>query len=112
MHLLFLSKSKNLEHLLTITSRSYSCFMQNMGHYYLIFSQNNIFFLTSTLCMYLCGRVGEQKMVHLPTDRLNTEPPFTYIGLDMFGPFLIKQHRKEVKRYAIIFTCLPSHAGK
>ena len=28
----------------------------------------------------------------------------------MFGPFLIKQHRKEMNRYAIILTCLSSRA--
>ena len=49
-------------------------------------------------------------MVGLPADRLSIEPPFAYIGLNMFGPFLIKQHRKEMKRCAIIFTCLSSRA--
>ena len=49
-------------------------------------------------------------MADLPTDRLSKEPPFTYIGLDMLGPFLIKQHRNEMKRYVIIFTCLSSRA--
>lgn len=57
---------------------------------------------------YLIGRAGEEKMADIPTDRLSTEAPFTYTGLDMLGPFMIKQHRKEMKRYAIIFTCLSS----
>ena len=47
-------------------------------------------------------------MADLPTDRLSKEQLFTYIGLDMLGPFLIKQHRKEMKRYVIMFTCLSS----
>ena len=38
-------------------------------------------------CRFLCGKVGEQKMADLPADRISTEPPFTYVGLDMFGPF-------------------------
>ena len=59
---------------------------------------------------YLRGKVGEQKMADFPTDRLSIEPPFAYIGLNMFGPFLIKQHRKEMKTCAIIFTCLSSCA--
>ena len=60
-------------------------------------------------CRYLRGRV-EEKTADLPTDRLSTEPTFAYIRLGMFGPFLIKQHRKKMKRYAIIFTCLSSRA--
>ena len=47
-------------------------------------------------------------MSNLPTDRLSTELPFTSVPLDMCIPFLIKQHRKEMKRYASIFTCLSS----
>ena len=67
------------------------------------------FILKCVTCRYLRGRV-EQKTADLPTDRLSTEPLFAYIRLGMFGPFLIKQHRKKMKRYAIIFTCLPSRA--
>ncbi|KAI5085501.1 hypothetical protein C0J45_2267, partial [Silurus meridionalis] len=35
----------------------------------------------------LHGKVTEQKMADLPIDRLNTEPPFSYVGLDVFGPW-------------------------
>lgn len=59
-------------------------------------------------CRYLIGRAGEEKMADILTDRLSTEAPFTYTGLDMLGPFMIKQHRKKMKRYAIIFICLSS----
>ena len=59
-------------------------------------------------CRYLRGKVGEQKMSDLPADRISTEPPFTYVWLDMFGTFLFKRYRKEMKRYGIIFTCLSS----
>ena len=44
---------------------------------------------------------------NLPADRISTEPPFT-VELDMFGPFTVKHHRKEMKRYGIMFTCLSS----
>ena len=56
------------------------------------------------------GRVGGQKIVGLPTNRLSIEPSFTYIRFGIYGPLLIKQDRKEMKRYAIIFTCMSSRA--
>ena len=56
------------------------------------------------------GRVGGQKIVGLPTNRLSIEPSFTYIGFGIYGPLLIKQGRKEMKRYAIMFTCMSSRA--
>ena len=59
-------------------------------------------------CQYLHGKIAEQKMADLTEDRISTEPPFTYVGLDMFRPFTVKQYRKEMKQYGIIFTCLSS----
>jgi len=47
-----------------------------------------------------------QKMADLPVDRLESVPPFTYTGVDYFGPWLIREGRKEMKRYGVIFTCL------
>lgn len=35
--------------------------------------------------------VEEQKMAEPPPERLNPSPPFTYTGMDCFGPFLNKQ---------------------
>lgn len=34
--------------------------------------------------------------------------PFTYSGMDCFGPFIVKKGRTEHKRYGLIFTCLYS----
>ncbi|KAL6479864.1 hypothetical protein MHYP_G00108970 [Metynnis hypsauchen] len=51
-----------------------------------------------------------QKMADLPADRVNPSPPFSYCGMDCFGPFHTKQGRKECKRYGLIFTCLSSRA--
>ena len=51
-----------------------------------------------------------QKMADLPKDRLTPAPPFTYCGVDCFGPWIIKESRKEVKRYGLIFTCMASRA--
>ena len=59
-------------------------------------------------CKKLYGRAQEQKMADLPEDRLQPAPPFTYCGVDVFGPWYIKQGRKELKRYGILFTCMAS----
>jgi len=49
-------------------------------------------------------------MADLPPERLTTEGPFTFTGLDMFVPFYIKDGRKENKRFVALFTCLSSRA--
>ncbi len=54
--------------------------------------------------------VEGQKMRDLPTERMEHSPPFTYCGMDAFGPFLTKQARKEYKRYGLLFTCFYSCA--
>ena len=52
----------------------------------------------------------DQKMADLPPDRLTPAPPFTYVGVDFFGPYVTKEGRKERKRYGALFTCLVSRA--
>lgn len=54
------------------------------------------------------GKPQDQKMADLPADRLTPSPPFTYVGLDFFGPYIPKDGRKERKRYGALFTCLIS----
>ena len=55
--------------------------------------------------------VGEQKMANLPRDRITPDkPPFTYVGVDCFGPFLVRRGRSQVKRYGVVFTCLTVRA--
>lgn len=49
-------------------------------------------------------------MADLPTDRVEPSPPFSYCGMDYFGPFITKQGRKEHKRYGLLFTSLSSRA--
>ena len=53
---------------------------------------------------FLSGKRGDQKMADLPTDRTLVGAPFTNCWVDVFGPFLIKEGRKELKRYAL-FSC-------
>ena len=54
---------------------------------------------------------GKQFMANLPEVRLVPEkPPFTYVGVDYFGPLEVKQGRSRVKRYGCLFTCLTTRA--
>ena len=52
----------------------------------------------------------QQRMADLPTDRIEPAPPFSFCGMDCFGPFHTKQGRKDQKRYGLLFTCLCSRA--
>ena len=63
-----------------------------------------------TVCRKLRGPTQIQKMSNLPEERLIAAPPFTYTGMDVFGPWYIRDGRKEVKRWGLIFTCLCSRA--
>ena len=67
-----------------------------------------------------CARLRKQpvapKMGDLPLCRVEQTPPFTYVGLDAFGPFLVTEGRqtrrsKSTKKvYGIIFICMYSRA--
>ena len=61
-------------------------------------------------CRKLRGVVEEQKMADLPLDQSDPAPPFTFSAVDYFGPWLIKEGRREVKRYGVLFTCMASRA--
>jgi len=62
-------------------------------------------------CKRLFASPMNQLMADLPSERVEAgKPPFIDIGLDCFGPFLIRQGRSHVKRYGCIFTCLSSRA--
>ena len=46
-------------------------------------------------------------MADLPACRVAyNQPPFTNCGIDPFGPLYVKQGRKRLKRWGVIFTCL------
>lgn len=62
------------------------------------------------LCRKYRGRLGEQKMADLPEERIMETAPFTHCGVDLFGPFVVKQGRKNIKRFVALFTCFSSRA--
>ena len=46
-------------------------------------------------------------MADLPVYRTAyNEPPYNNCGVDLFGPILVKQGRKRLKRWGVLFTCL------
>ena len=49
-------------------------------------------------------------MADLPEDRLEPSPPFTFSAVDYFGPWFVKEGRKQLKGYGVLFTCLCSRA--
>ena len=57
-------------------------------------------------CRKLWKPLQQQKMAELPEDRSEPAAPFSYCAVDYFGPFMIKERRREVKRYGVLFTCM------
>ncbi|XP_077974180.1 uncharacterized protein LOC120329794 [Styela clava] len=63
------------------------------------------------LCRRKQRKPEYQEMSDLPVDRVTPDkPPFSYVALDCFGPFFIRQGRSDVKRYGVLFTCLTTRA--
>lgn len=63
----------------------------------------------------LRGKLEQQKMADLPAYRLMPTPPFTFVGVDTFGPWSIATRRTRggvanAKRWAIMFSCLVTRA--
>ena len=62
-------------------------------------------------CRERQASVGEQKMASLLQDRVTPDKPsFTYVGVDCFGPFLVRRRRSRVERYGVVFFCLTVRA--
>ena len=50
-------------------------------------------------------------MAGLPSGRLESAPPFSYCGVDYFGPWYVREGRKDLKRHGVLFTCLVARAS-
>ncbi|KAL2089355.1 hypothetical protein ACEWY4_014043 [Coilia grayii] len=66
-------------------------------------------------CRKLRGNAEKQKMADLPKERLCVAPPFTHVGLDVFGPWNVTARRTrggmaQSKRWALLFTCMSTRA--
>lgn len=58
-------------------------------------------------------RVSEQVIGNLPTDRVKPASPCYSTGIDVFGPYRIRdkvKKRTTSKTYGVIFTCLGKRA--
>ena len=66
-------------------------------------------------CRKLRGKTLCQIMADLPDNRLEPTPPFTNVGVDVFGPWTVVSRRTRggqanPKRWAVLFTCLVTRA--
>ena len=60
-------------------------------------------------CRKRDGIVSSQIMGKLPLERLKPAPAWSYIGIDLFGPFSVRgdiNKRSTGKVYGVVFTCL------
>ena len=67
------------------------------------------------VCRKLRGKTEHQITAELPTDRVAPGPPFSYVGVDVFGPWQIVSRRTrggtaQSKRWAVLFTCMTTRA--
>ena len=81
--------------------------------YWIVNARANVRKITHSCfdCKRRQAPVLQQKMASLPEDRITpNKPPFTYVGVDCFGPFLVRRGRSMAKRYGVLFTCLVTRA--
>ncbi|CAH8287249.1 unnamed protein product [Heterobilharzia americana] len=62
-------------------------------------------------CRRLKAALGQQMMAPLPVCRVQKGWfCFSSVGIDYFGPLMVRQGRREEKRYGCVFTCLQTRA--
>lgn len=91
--------------------------IRNAGYY--IYKGTSVVKRFLNKCV-ICSKLREygqtQKMNDLPADRLEENPPFTYCGMDVFGPFHVsegvttRRNNSTKKTWAIVFICLVTKA--
>ena len=54
-------------------------------------------------------KAGAHKMADLSKERLCKNPPFTHCVVDIFGPFMVKVQKSDLKCHVVIFNCMASH---
>ena len=63
------------------------------------------------VCKKLNAKPMTQQMAPLPRSRMMAyEPPFSYTGMDLFGPLYVKHGRGTAKRWCCLFTCLTTRS--
>ena len=68
------------------------------------------------VCRKMRGSSRHQRMADLPPSRLEESPPFTHVGLDLFGPYLVhdgistRRTKASKKVWVLLVTCLVSRA--
>ena len=63
------------------------------------------------LCKRLNAKPMTQQTAPLPRSRLTAyKPPFSYSGMDLFGPLYVKHARGTAKRWCCLFTCMNTQA--
>lgn len=63
------------------------------------------------VCKNSAARLSQPRMGQLPLERVTPYVrPFTYIGVDLAGPYIISVGRRREKRWIVLFTCLTVRA--
>ena len=106
-------------HVTTLIIRHFHCIMGHMGVNSVLSKIREQFWIVKgyatvrkvinkcNMCRKVQGKQMQQIMANLPEDRLAVnEAPFSYVGIDCFGPFFVKRGRSQEKHYGVIFTCL------
>ena len=109
-------------------SRLYAAHVHNKGHYgvsatvskirakYWIIGVHRLvksIKYNCVTCKKLDRLLVKQQMGKLPIERLKPSPPWYYCGVDLFGPYNVRDEVKKRttgKAYGVIFTCLSSRA--
>ena len=63
-----------------------------------------------SLCMRKRIKPQPPLMTSLPKDQFQVAAPFSKVGVDYFGPIMVKHFCKQEKPYGCLFTCLVTRA--